>query len=101
MLQSNGSLGAGGIPYCRIRLEAVWRPSTTPEGEIDAHLFWIRSDAPEPEPEDKLPVQSYDRARIQVLYVPAARGSYSPNPSNFWFFALPLDARRALVGRSA
>jgi putative ATP-dependent endonuclease of OLD family len=65
--------GPGETPYCRVRLEATWRRSTTPEGEIDGNLFWIRTDAPIPQTDDKVPMQNYDRARIQVLHVPAAR----------------------------
>jgi hypothetical protein len=65
--------GPGETPYCRVRLEATWRRSITPEGEIDGNLFWIRTDAAIPETDDKVPMRNYDRARIQVLHVPAAR----------------------------
>lgn len=63
----------GGTPYCRVRLEGMWRQSSTPEGEIDEVVSWITTDALDPEVDEKVSVQNYDRARVQVLYVPAAR----------------------------
>ena len=65
--------GTDGTPYCRVRLEATWRRSSTPEGEIDEPIYWIKTDAAEPAVDDKAPMLPFDRSRIQVIYVPAAR----------------------------
>lgn len=63
----------GAAPYCRVRLEATWRRTSTPDGEIEETISWITTDAAEPPIEAKQPMRNFDRARIQVLYVPAAR----------------------------
>jgi putative ATP-dependent endonuclease of OLD family len=63
----------GEVPFCRVRLEATWRASHQPEGEIDETLSWIRTAENVVTDGDKVRMDSFDRARIQVLYVPASR----------------------------
>jgi predicted ATP-dependent endonuclease of OLD family len=65
--------GEDGALYCRVRLEATWRPTSSPEGEIDEPVYWIKTDAAHPAEGDKVAMQNFDRSRIQVIYVPAAR----------------------------
>lgn len=61
------------IPFCRVRLEATWRASHQPEGEIEETISWIRTADDEVGDDDKVKMSSFDRGRIQVLYVPASR----------------------------
>lgn len=63
----------GAAPYCRVRLEATWRRTSTPDGEVEETISWITTDAAEPPIEAKRPMRNFDRSRIQVLYVPATR----------------------------
>jgi putative ATP-dependent endonuclease of OLD family len=63
----------GEVPFCRVRLEAIWRKSHQPEGEIEETLSWVRTAAAEVDDDDKVKMDTFDRARIQVLYVPASR----------------------------
>jgi len=63
----------GAAPYCRVRLEATWHRTSTPDGEIEETISWITTDAAEPPIEAKRPMRNFDRARIQMLYVPATR----------------------------
>lgn len=60
-------------PFCRVRLEATWRSSHQPEGEIEETISWIRTAEEEVTDDDKVKMNSFDRGRIQVLYVPATR----------------------------
>jgi putative ATP-dependent endonuclease of OLD family len=62
-----------GTPYCRIRLEGSWSPSSLPEGDIEEGVYWITTSATEPDEADKRPLKASDRSRIQVHYVPASR----------------------------
>lgn len=61
------------VPFCRVRLEGIWRASHQPEGEIDEALSWIQTAEVAVTDDDKVKMDSFDRARIQVLYVPASR----------------------------
>lgn len=63
----------GGAPYCRIRLEGSWSPSSLPDGDISQAVYWVTTAADEPTKADRQPLRSADRSRIQVLYVPASR----------------------------
>jgi putative ATP-dependent endonuclease of the OLD family len=63
----------GASPYCRIRLEATWWRTSTPDGEIEEEISWVTTDAADPPPEAKRPMRPFDRAQIQVVYVPATR----------------------------
>jgi putative ATP-dependent endonuclease of the OLD family len=66
----------GGTPYCRIRLEATWTNDGTPTGDIEQSVSWILTSSDDPEViEDghRCKVQSGDRAKVRVVYVPASR----------------------------
>jgi putative ATP-dependent endonuclease of OLD family len=66
----------GGTPFCRIRLEATWMNDGTPTGDIDQSLSWILTSSDDLkviEDGNRRKVQSGDRAKIRVVYVPAAR----------------------------
>ncbi|KGP81714.1 MULTISPECIES: ATP-dependent nuclease [unclassified Paenibacillus] len=66
------------VPYLRIRLEAKWTQSVTPDGEIDPKLYYVVVPYGDEEKEDSLkPMSSNERALIQMIYVPAVR-----EPSN-------------------
>lgn len=60
-------------PFCRVRLEATWRSSHQPEGEIEEAISWIHTAEDEVTDKDKVKMNSFDRGRIHVLYVPASR----------------------------
>jgi putative ATP-dependent endonuclease of OLD family len=67
---------AGEAPYVRIRLSAKWIRSASPEGDIDQRLEFIlvpEGEGPTEEDTKIIPVQSYQRSQIQVVYVPAVR----------------------------
>jgi putative ATP-dependent endonuclease of OLD family len=63
----------GETPYCRIRLEGSWSPSSLPDGDISQAVCWVTTTADEPTDADKRPLRPADRSHIQVLYVPASR----------------------------
>lgn len=61
----------GEIPHCKIRLEATWEKSNTPEGILDEKLLWIlQDDDGNPKTHD---VNRYDRNNIHFYYIPATR----------------------------
>ncbi len=60
-------------PYCRVRLEGKWKPGNLPEGDIDQDLWWIKTPGDEVKAEHKQKMQSHDRSRIHVHYIPAVR----------------------------
>lgn len=62
-----------GEPYCRIRLEAKWINSAIQGGDIEEKIFWIVTPNEIVEDVDKKPLNSIDRAKIQLHYVPASR----------------------------
>jgi len=62
-----------GEPYCRIRLEAKWINSAIQGGDIEEKIFWITTPNEIVEDTDKKPLNSADRAKIQLHYVPATR----------------------------
>lgn len=62
----------GGNPYIAIRLDASYEKGSSPEGIIDYKYHYVVNKG-----EDGLkPMSAYDRAKIQVIYIPAVR-----NPS--------------------
>jgi len=63
----------GDTPYCRVRLEGQWSPSSLPDGDIGQSIYWISSSDDEPDDADKHYMRPADRSRFQVLYVPASR----------------------------
>jgi hypothetical protein len=64
-----------GSPFCRIRLDATWTDDGTIDGDIEQHLWWINTNSDDPTviPGNRRRVGAGDRARIRVIYVPAAR----------------------------
>lgn len=64
----------GSEPYLRIRLEANWLQSSTPEGEIEEFLNYITVPLETKiKDENRIKVLSHQRSLIQVFYVPAIR----------------------------
>lgn len=63
----------GKPPFCRVRLQGTWTRTNTPEGDIELKLYWVRSDKPEPEKDDLVPMAAHERSLIHVHYVPASR----------------------------
>lgn len=66
----------GETPYCRIRLEATWTDDGTAIGDVETIVSWILTTSDDPEVIDdgnRRKVQPGDRAKIRVVYVPAAR----------------------------
>lgn len=61
---------------CRLQLEATWADDGTLEGAIDQKLRAIRTFGPFEET-DCIDLKSSDRARIQMIYVPAVRDAAS------------------------
>ncbi len=60
-------------PYCRVRLEGRWTPGNLPEGDIDQELCWIKTASDDVRSEHKQKMQSHERSRIHVHYIPATR----------------------------
>ena len=63
----------GEAPFCRVRLEGRWSQSNLPGGDIEQSISWICSGETEPREEDKRQMRAFERSRIHVHYVPAAR----------------------------
>lgn len=66
----------GASPYCRIRLDAIWTDDGTAAGDVEQSLSWIVTPSDDPaviKKGNRRKVNPSDRARIRVLYVPAAR----------------------------
>jgi len=62
------------VPYLRIRLEAKWTQSVTPDGEIDPKLCYVVVPYGDEEKDDSYkPLPANERALIQMIYVPAVR----------------------------
>lgn len=68
--------GQGMFPYARIRLEATWEKSNTPDGNIESQVNFITvPEGKESQDESKkIPVYLSDiRSSIHMIYVPAIR----------------------------
>ena len=63
----------GDVPFCRIRLEATWTATNLADGEIDEHVWWVRSTDDVPEEDHKTEFKGRDRGLIHVIYIPASR----------------------------
>lgn len=64
----------GGLPYLRIRLEAVWEKSSTIEGSIDSKISYIACpESVEIEEKYRTPAARRDLDKIRVIYIPAVR----------------------------
>lgn len=63
----------GGIPACRMRLEARWDDDGTAEGSVTQELFWISTLDTTIKDEQKTLIVAPDRGLIRVYYTPANR----------------------------
>ena len=63
----------GGVPVCRIRLEARWDDDGTAEGQVTQQTYWIDTLDETITDEQKHPVAPADRGLIQLYYTPASR----------------------------
>lgn len=66
----------GGTPYCRVRLDAIWTDDGTPDGDVEQTVSWILTASDDPkviEDGHRRAMHAGDRARVRVIYVPAAR----------------------------
>lgn len=66
----------GGTPYCRVRLDASWIDDGTPSGDVQQSVSWILTDSEDPgiiDAGNRRPMNPGERAKIRVVYVPAAR----------------------------
>lgn len=63
----------GGVPFCRIRLEATWTATNLADGEIEERLLWVRSNDEVPQDDHRTEFKGRDRGLIHVIYIPAAR----------------------------
>jgi len=68
---------SGGLPFCRLRLEAEWTDDGTIDGDITQKLFWVITNERNPGDEHKVPVRPHERGLIQVHYLPASRDESS------------------------
>jgi len=62
-----------GRPYLRIRLEAHWKKSLSPEGSIDSNAYYIMTPSEDINDEEKQTIKRHDLDKIEVIYVPAIR----------------------------
>ncbi|RJQ26648.1 DUF2813 domain-containing protein [Candidatus Parcubacteria bacterium] len=64
-----------GLPlYLRIRLEASWKKSSSPDGSIESKVYYITASEEEDiRDEDKKPASRHDLSHIKTIYVPAIR----------------------------
>ncbi|MRV70613.1 AAA family ATPase [Duganella sp. FT92W] len=67
----------GGIPACRLRLEARWDFDGTAEGSISQQLFWVNTLGSSIADGQKTGVSAADRGLIQLYYTPASRDPQS------------------------
>jgi hypothetical protein len=58
---------------CRIVLEASWTADGTVDGDLEARYWVVRTFADSYAEDERTPLPSAERARVQVLYVPASR----------------------------
>ena len=63
----------GAEPFCRIRLESTWTDDGTVDGDITQKLYWITTDAEDPNDENKIPMAPHERGLVQLHYLPASR----------------------------
>jgi putative ATP-dependent endonuclease of OLD family len=71
-----------GVLKCRLRLEGTWINDGSVEGAVDISYRAIRTFESEFEDEDCSDLNAVDRARVQMIYIPATRDGAS-QVSNF------------------
>lgn len=65
---------AGKEPYIRMRLVGKWIKGSTPDGDIEQELFYVKVPyGQEEEKEDLIKVSIHHKKLIQMIYVPAMR----------------------------
>lgn len=65
---------AGNDPYLRIRLVGKWVQGSTPDGDIEQELFYVKVPyGQEEEKDDLIKVSIHHKKLIQMIYVPAMR----------------------------
>lgn len=66
--------GEGELPYCRLRLDALWTKGNTPDGDIEQSLYWINTVEDDFSiEEDTIKATPALRSKIHVHYIPASR----------------------------
>lgn len=66
-----------GTLRARLRLEATWTDDNSVDGVVETRLFAVKTFEPKFKEEDCVDIRAHDRARIQVIYVPAVRDAAS------------------------
>lgn len=64
---------AGKEPYIRMRLVGKWVQGTTPEGDIEQELFYVKVPYGQEEQDALIKVPIHHKKLIQMIYVPAMR----------------------------
>lgn len=64
---------AGKEPYIRMRLVGKWVQGTTPEGDIEQELFYVKVPYGQEEKDALIKVPIHHNKLIQMIYVPAMR----------------------------
>ncbi|KML40625.1 ATP-dependent nuclease [Cytobacillus firmus] len=64
---------AGTEPYLRMRLVGKWVQGTTPEGDIDQELYYVKVPYGHEEQDALIKVPVHHNKLIQMIYVPAMR----------------------------
>lgn len=85
----------GSMPFCRAILSSTWTNDGTAQGDLEQELWWAPTDSTDQSEIDKVrhKVQPLDRARIRVIYVPAARDpAYQIRSTTETTFGRLLDA---------
>lgn len=62
-----------GNPYLRIRLDATWKKSTSPEGIVDIKINYITTGSSDVEESDCHKANRQELERIKIVYIPAIR----------------------------
>jgi putative ATP-dependent endonuclease of OLD family len=62
-----------GILKCRLILEAAWQADGTVDGNLETSYWVVRTLDETYAEEDRVPLPSAERARIQMIYVPPSR----------------------------
>lgn len=64
---------AGKEPYIRMRLVGKWVQGSTPEGDIEQELFYVKVPYDQDEQDALIKVSIHHKKLIQMIYVPAMR----------------------------
>tara|TARA_R110002020_G_scaffold143848_13_gene316594 strand:- start:6442 stop:8424 length:1983 start_codon:yes stop_codon:yes gene_type:complete len=61
----------------RMQLRATWTDDSTPDGDVEEDIRWVKSLEDDFDWDDCVRVQSVERGSVQLVYVPAARDAAS------------------------